>query len=168
MTAMYLHPLRYEVSPTPIRTSPPGTGMRASESLASTLEHIEPTVRQDTLISFRQAALLIESAHQQQAPSKAYVNRGPCAAQGTSLAAIPHSGHDTLKASLRTYAFMPPTSQHLQSRTPRPASYRGPPTALPASARPGPVRLRVDDQGSGTVCRDAPDLDPLDSDDALR
>lgn len=95
MTAMYLHPLRYEVSSTPIRTSPPGTGMRASESLASTLEHIEPTVRQDTLMSFRQAALLIESAHQQQASSKAYVNRGPCAAQGTSLAAIPHSGHDT-------------------------------------------------------------------------
>lgn len=76
-------------------------------------------------LGFWQATLLIESAHQQQVSSKAYENRDPCAAQGTSLATIPHSGHDTLKASLRTYAFMPPTSQHLQSRTPRPASYRG-------------------------------------------
>lgn len=120
-------------------------------------------------MSFRQAALLIESAHQQQASSKAYASRDPCAAQGASLAAVPHSGHDALKASLRTCAFMPPTSQHLQSphAAPRPAS-RGTPAALPASARLGPVRLRVDDQGSGTVYRDAPGLDPLDSDDALR
>ena len=37
---------------------------------------------------------------------------------------------------------------------------------MPCPAIPG--WLRVDDQGSGTVYRDAPDLDPLDSDDALR
>ena len=125
MAVMCLHPLRHEVPSTPIRTGPPGTGGRASESLASTLGHIEPTVRQDTLMSFWQATLPIESAHQQQVSSKAYASRDPCAAQGTSLAAVPHSGHGTLKASLRTCAFMPPTSQHLQSRTPRPASYRG-------------------------------------------
>lgn len=76
-------------------------------------------------MSFWQVTFLIESAHQQQVSSKAYVNRDPCAAQGTPLATIPHSGHDTLKVSLRTYAFMPPTTQHLQSRIPRPASYRG-------------------------------------------
>ena len=125
MAVMCLHPLRHEVPSTPIRTGPPGTGGRASESLTSTLGHIEPTVRQDTLMSFWQATLLIESAHRQQVSSKAYASRDPCAAQGTSLAAIPHSGHDTLKAPLRTCAFMPPTSQRLQSRTPRPASYRG-------------------------------------------
>ena len=124
MAVMCLQPLRHEVSSTPIRTGPPGTGGRASESLASTLGHIGPTVRQDTLMSFWQAALPIESAHRQQVSSKAYVDRDPCAAQGTSLAAVPHSGHGTLKASLRTCAFIPPTSQHLQSRTPRPASYR--------------------------------------------
>ena len=127
MTVMHLHPLRHEVPSTPIRTSPPGTGGRASESLASTLEHIGPTVRQDTLMSFWQATLPIGSAHQQQVSSEAYASRDPCAAQGTSLAAVPHSGHGTLKASLRTCAFIPPTSQHLQSRTPRPASYRGAP-----------------------------------------
>ena len=82
MAVMHLHPLRCEASSTPVRTSPPGTGGRASESLASAPGHIEPTVRQDTLMSFRQAALLIESAHQQQASSKAYASRDPCAAQG--------------------------------------------------------------------------------------
>jgi len=127
MAVMHLHPLRHEVSSTPVRTGPPGTGGRSSESLASALGHIGPTVRQDTLMSFWQAALLIGSAHRQQVSSKAYASRDPCAAQGTSLATNPHSGHDTLKASLRTCAFMPPTSQHLQSRTPRPASYRGAP-----------------------------------------
>ena len=127
MAVMHLHPLRCEASSTPVRTSPPGTGGRASESLASAPGHIEPTVRQDTLMSFRQAALLIESAHRQQASSKAYASRDPCAAQGTSLAAVPHSGHGAPKASLRTCAFMPPASQHPQSRTPRPASYRGAP-----------------------------------------
>ena len=122
-----MHPLRHEVSSTPVRTSPPGTGGRAPESLASAPGHIEPTVRQDTLMSFWQAALPIESAHRQQVPSKACVDRGPCAAQGTSLAAVPHSGHGALKASLRTCAFIPPASQHLQSRTPRPAPHRGAP-----------------------------------------
>ena len=68
---MYLRPFRYEVSSTPILTRASVRGGLPSESLASTREHIAPTVRQDMRISRWQASLLMDSAHQQHVSSNA-------------------------------------------------------------------------------------------------
>lgn len=86
-------------------------------------EHIAPTVHHNTRISRWHTILLMLSAHQQHASSKAQVNQDQCAAQSTARTVTPHSGHSTQNASHYTYALVPARSQHLHRRGPCPPTY---------------------------------------------